>query len=77
MIEPIRCKKDTCEIEVQTGLFGCKYAHCWHCGKSAGIKNTEEEALAEWNRCRILSLSKGVEIGGFIQVVAPPRGVTR
>lgn len=61
MIEPIRCKKDTCEIEVQTGLFGCKYAHCWHCGKSAGIKSTKEEALAEWNRW--------VEIGGFIQPV--------
>lgn len=59
MIEPIRCTKDKCEIEVQTGLFGCKYAYCWHCDKSADLKDTEAEAIAEWNRW--------VQIGGFIK----------
>lgn len=65
MPEPIRCKKDTCDIQVKHALFNGYYAHCATCKKAAGIATTPDRAIGGWNRW--------VEIGGFIQVVAPPR----
>jgi hypothetical protein len=66
MIEPIRCKKNECQIETEAALFGGYYARCQTCNKVAGHAMTKEAALAEWNRW--------VEIGGFIQVAREAKG---
>lgn len=59
MVEPIKCTNGYCPIVVKGALFAGYFAHCDNCGKSAGIKRSQEEAMKEWNRW--------VEIGGFIQ----------